>query len=74
MLSLQALILFQGVVAGSNIILGPETSAALADLGFLSPNSKCYSFYHRANGYARGEGIAVAIVKGSYRMATPSEQ
>ncbi|KAL9057500.1 MAG: hypothetical protein Q9206_002325 [Seirophora lacunosa] len=63
-----------GVVAGSNIILGPETSAALADLGFLSPNSKCYSFYHRANGYARGEGIAVAIVKGSYRMATPSEQ
>ncbi|KAL8803996.1 MAG: hypothetical protein Q9200_006002 [Gallowayella weberi] len=52
-----------GVVAGSNIIFGPETSAALADLGFLSPDSKCYSFDHRANGYSRGEGIAVVIIK-----------
>ncbi|KAI4168739.1 MAG: hypothetical protein LQ343_006175 [Gyalolechia ehrenbergii] len=52
-----------GVVAGSNIIFSPETSAALADLGFLSPDSKSYSFDHRANGYARGEGIAVVIIK-----------
>ncbi|KAL8709002.1 MAG: hypothetical protein Q9220_006211 [cf. Caloplaca sp. 1 TL-2023] len=52
-----------GVVAGSNIILGPESSAALADLGFLSPDSKCYSFDHRANGYSRGEGIAIVVIK-----------
>lgn len=50
-------------MAGSNIIFSPETSAALADLGFLSPDSKSYSFDHRANGYSRGEGIAVIIVK-----------
>lgn len=50
-------------MAGSNIIFSPETSAALADLGFLSPDSKSYSFDHRANGYARGEGIAVVIIK-----------
>ncbi|KAL9036375.1 MAG: hypothetical protein Q9180_004337, partial [Flavoplaca navasiana] len=52
-----------GVVAGSNIMFNPESSAALADLGFLSSDSKCYSFDERANGYARGEGIAVIIVK-----------
>jgi len=30
---------------------------------FLSPDSKCYSFDHRANGYARGEGIGSVIIK-----------
>lgn len=50
-------------MAGSNLILNPDPSAALADLGFLSPDSKCYSFDHRANGYARGEGIGVVIIK-----------
>lgn len=32
-------------------------------MGFLSPDSKCYSFDSRANGYARGEGIGVAVLK-----------
>ena len=35
----------------------------LADLDFLSPDSKCYSFDSRANGYARGEGIGIIVVK-----------
>ncbi|KAL9603451.1 MAG: hypothetical protein Q9219_001138 [cf. Caloplaca sp. 3 TL-2023] len=54
---------FKGIVAGSNLIFNPDSSVALADLGFLSPDSKCYSFDHRANGYARGEGIAVVVIK-----------
>ena len=29
----------------------------------LSPDSKCFSFDHRANGYGRGEGIAALILK-----------
>ena len=36
---------------------------SLCNLGFLSPNSRSYSFDHRANGYARGEGIGVVIIK-----------
>ena len=36
---------------------------ALSNLGFLSRDSRCYSFDHRANGYARGEGFGVVVLK-----------
>lgn len=32
-------------------------------MNFLSPDSKCYSFDQRANGYARGEGVLVLMLK-----------
>ena len=32
-------------------------------MSFLSPEAKCYSFDHRANGYARGEGFGVLVLK-----------
>lgn len=35
----------------------------LNKIGFLSPDGKCFSFDHRANGYGRGEGIGVVILK-----------
>ncbi|KUJ13246.1 reducing type I polyketide synthase [Mollisia scopiformis] len=52
-----------GIVAGSNLIFSPELNIALSNMNFLSPDSQCYSFDHRANGYARGEGVAVLILK-----------
>ncbi|KAL8855884.1 MAG: hypothetical protein Q9178_007504 [Gyalolechia marmorata] len=52
------------IVAGSNIMLNPDTlMMSLSNLNFLSPDSRCYSFDHRANGYARGEGFGVVVVK-----------
>ncbi|KAI0418238.1 hypothetical protein F5X98DRAFT_123264 [Xylaria grammica] len=51
------------LVAGANMILGPEAAIVLANGGYLSPDSLCYSFDHRANGYGRGEGIVVIIIK-----------
>lgn len=35
----------------------------MSNMNFLSPDSLCYSFDQRANGYSRGEGIAVIVLK-----------
>ena len=35
----------------------------LSTQNFLSPDSLCYSFDSRANGYARGEGVLALILK-----------
>ncbi|KAI1355427.1 putative polyketide synthase [Xylaria sp. FL0043] len=51
------------MVAGCNLTFSPETYTWLSNLHFLSPDGRCYSFDHRANGYARGEGIGVMILK-----------
>jgi 3-oxoacyl-(acyl-carrier-protein) synthase len=32
-------------------------------LGLLSPDGKCFTFDHRANGYGRGEGVGVVVLK-----------
>jgi acyl transferase domain-containing protein len=35
----------------------------MSSLHFLSPDSKSQSFDHKANGYGRGEGAAMIVVK-----------
>lgn len=45
------------------MLLSPETSILLSKMNFLSPASRCYSFDHRANGYARGEGVQSLVIK-----------
>lgn len=40
-----------------------EAHAFLSRLGVLSPDGHCYSFDDRANGYVRGEGVAVLVLK-----------
>lgn len=35
----------------------------MSDFNFLSPDGRCWSFDERANGYARGEGTAILVIK-----------
>ncbi|PFH62219.1 hypothetical protein XA68_14498 [Ophiocordyceps unilateralis] len=51
------------LVIGTNLVLGPEGSIFLSNMNFLSPDSKCFCFDARANGYARGEGVIALIIK-----------
>lgn len=40
-----------------------ESFMTLSNMGFLSPDGKCFSFDARGNGYGRGEGFGVLVVK-----------
>ncbi|KAI0107024.1 hypothetical protein GGR51DRAFT_559712 [Nemania sp. FL0031] len=52
------------LVCGSQLYLEPLSSAiGLSTMKFTSPDSRCYSFDERANGYAKGEGFGVLVVK-----------
>lgn len=50
-------------VAGTNLILGPEMFICESNLSMLSPNGKSRMWDEGADGYARGEGVAVLFVK-----------
>lgn len=50
-------------VTGTNIMLGPDQFIAESNLGMLSPSGKCHMWDSRADGYARGEGIAALLIK-----------
>ncbi|KAI1662268.1 putative polyketide synthase [Daldinia decipiens] len=52
-----------GIVAGCNLLLDPDYSTILSNMQMLSPDGRCFTFDHRANGYSRGEGVAVVILK-----------
>ncbi|KAK0667279.1 lovastatin diketide synthase LovF [Cercophora samala] len=51
------------IVAGCNLLLTPDLFISLSNLGFLSPDGVSHSFDQRANGYGRGEGFGVLVVK-----------
>ncbi len=51
------------IVGGVNAILTPETTLAFSQAHMLSADGKCRPFDDRANGYVRGEGCGVVILK-----------
>ncbi|MCP3065859.1 polyketide synthase, partial [Myxococcus sp. K38C18041901] len=65
-LAIQSLRLGECPVAlagGVNLILSPEVSVYLASSGALSPEGRCKTFDASADGYARGEGCGVLVLK-----------
>ncbi|KAJ3534043.1 hypothetical protein NM208_g7715 [Fusarium decemcellulare] len=51
------------IVAGSNLLLGPEYYVAASKLKMLSPNSRSRMWDKDADGYARGDGVGVLVLK-----------
>ncbi|MBF0563251.1 MAG: AMP-binding protein, partial [Alphaproteobacteria bacterium] len=51
------------LVGGVNLMLSPEVHVAMSAMGALSPDGLCRSFDAGANGYVRGEGCAVLVLK-----------
>lgn len=57
------LLYVKSIITGVNVIESPETMYRMSNLGFLSPDGRCFSFDSRANGYSRGEGVGTLILK-----------
>ncbi|HEV7420947.1 MAG TPA: polyketide synthase, partial [Mycobacterium sp.] len=51
------------LAGGINLILRPETQLALSKWGMLSPRGKCHAFDADADGFVRGEGCGVVVLK-----------
>ena len=51
------------VVGGGTLLNAPEWFAGLSQGGFLSPTGACKTYSENADGYCRGEGVAVVVLK-----------
>nr|WP_328824343.1 polyketide synthase [Verrucosispora sioxanthis] len=51
------------IAGGVHLITDPEAGISLANLGALSPDGRCFTFDDRANGFVRGEGGAIVVLK-----------
>ena len=51
------------IVAGTSLIMGPSTTAAMTQEGILSPEGSCRPFDAAADGFARAEAINAVYVK-----------
>lgn len=51
------------LAGGVNFVLSPEVSVAFARAGMLSPTGQCWPFDARADGYVRGEGCGLIVLK-----------
>lgn len=51
------------IAGGANLILSPDLHAGLRRMGALSPDGLCKTFDAAADGYGRGEGAGLVVLK-----------
>jgi hybrid polyketide synthase/nonribosomal peptide synthetase FtdB len=53
----------RALVGGVNLMLAPAVTINFAKGGFMAPDGQCKAFDARANGYVRGEGCGIVVLK-----------
>src|SRR6202022_4969907 len=51
------------LAGGVNLMMSPDSIVSLCKARMLSPDGRCKTFDARANGYVRGEGCGVVVLK-----------
>ncbi len=51
------------IVGGGTLLTSPEWFSGLGQGGFLSPTGACKTYSDKADGYSRGESVAVVVLK-----------
>jgi acyl transferase domain-containing protein len=51
------------ICGGVNIMMDPQLFVALSKAGILSQSGQCKTFTKDADGYARGEGCGIVVLK-----------
>ncbi|MFI2641580.1 SDR family NAD(P)-dependent oxidoreductase [Streptomyces sp. NPDC018610] len=62
------------LVGGCNLMLTPEVTVGLAHFGGLSPTGRCHAFGAGADGFVRGEGVAVVYLKAAERAVRDGDR
>ncbi|MGR4884221.1 SDR family NAD(P)-dependent oxidoreductase [Streptomyces sp. LARHCF249] len=51
------------LAGGVNIMLSPNTTVAMTKFGGMNPDGQCRAFDAAANGYVRGEGCGIVVLR-----------
>ena len=51
------------VTGGVSLIIAPELLVAMSKVGFMAPDGRCKAFDAAADGFGRGEGCSVVVLK-----------
>ncbi len=51
------------LVGGAHAVLSPDLTREMAELGMLSPSGRCRAFDAAADGFVRGEGCGMVVLK-----------
>ncbi|WP_047249628.1 hybrid non-ribosomal peptide synthetase/type I polyketide synthase [Chromobacterium subtsugae] len=62
------------IVGGVNLLLAPDLMKVFAGAKMLSPDGRCKTFDAAADGYVRGEGAGIVILKRASQLQPESER